>query len=86
MGIFSWIIVGGLAGWIASMLTKKNERMGVFANIIVGIMGGLVGGYVARFFGFNGMTGFNVGSLLIAILGSFIVLIVINAFTQKQKG
>lgn len=78
MGIVSWIIVGGLAGWIASMIMKKNEGMGAVANIIVGIIGGVVGGVIARFLGFNGMTGFNLGSLVIATLGSLIVLYVIN--------
>jgi uncharacterized membrane protein YeaQ/YmgE (transglycosylase-associated protein family) len=82
MGIISWIIVGGLAGWIASMIMKKNAGMGVLANIVVGIIGGIVGGFIARFFGFNGITGFNLGSLLIAIIGSCIVLYVINKLTK----
>lgn len=82
MGILSWIIVGGIAGWIASMIMKENSHMGATANIVVGIIGGILGGYIARFFGFNGMTGFNLGSLVIAIIGSCIVLFVMNLFTR----
>ena len=63
MGIISWLIIGALAGWLASMITGNNASMGALANIIVGIVGGLIGGFIMNFFGGTGITGFNIWSL-----------------------
>jgi uncharacterized membrane protein YeaQ/YmgE (transglycosylase-associated protein family) len=79
MGIISWIIIGGLAGWIASMIMKTDKSMGVGMNIVVGIIGGLIGGFVVSMFGGAGMTGFNIWSLLVAVLGSIILLAIVKA-------
>jgi uncharacterized membrane protein YeaQ/YmgE (transglycosylase-associated protein family) len=54
-----WIIFGALAGWIASIITGKNRKMGAIANIVVGIVGAFIGGYIMEFFGAAGVTGFN---------------------------
>jgi uncharacterized membrane protein YeaQ/YmgE (transglycosylase-associated protein family) len=82
MGIIAWIILGGLAGWIASMFAKTNESMGIFANIVVGIIGALIGGFVFGLFGGSGVTGFNLYSLLVAIIGAFILLSIIKFFRR----
>jgi uncharacterized membrane protein YeaQ/YmgE (transglycosylase-associated protein family) len=74
MGILSWIILGGVAGWVASMFAGTNARMGVIANIVVGIIGAFVGGFVFSFFGGAGVTGFNLYSFLVALVGAVIVL------------
>ena len=75
MGIIAWLIVGGLAGWIASMIMGKNEQMGLVANIIVGIIGAFIGGFVMNVLGGNGdMTGINIASIFVAVLGSVILL------------
>ncbi len=79
MGLISWIVIGGLAGWIASMVMDTDKSMGLMANIIVGIIGGLIGGFVVSLFGGAGMTGFNVWSLLVAVLGSVILLAIVKA-------
>ncbi len=85
MGIFSWIIVGALAGWIASMIMGKNEQMGGFANIIVGIIGALIGGFIAnRFFNLGKPDGINLYSILISVVGAVILLAIINA-VQKNR-
>jgi uncharacterized membrane protein YeaQ/YmgE (transglycosylase-associated protein family) len=78
MGLVSWIILGGLAGWIASMIMKRNESMGIFANIFVGIIGAFIGGLVMNLIGGQGITGFNIGSFLIALVGSVILLAIVN--------
>lgn len=85
MGIISWIIIGALAGWIASMLTGRNEKMGAFANIAVGIIGGFIGGFVMSIIGGQGVTGFNLWSLLVSILGSVILLAIVNAISKKKR-
>jgi uncharacterized membrane protein YeaQ/YmgE (transglycosylase-associated protein family) len=62
-GIIGWIIIGALAGWIASMITGNSKRMGAGLNILVGIIGGFVGGLVMNLLGGYGITGFNFWSL-----------------------
>ncbi len=82
MGIIAWIILGAFAGWIASMITGNNARMGAFANIIVGIIGAFIGGFVFSFFGGDGVNGFNLYSALVAIVGAVVLLLIINAFRK----
>lgn len=72
MEIILWIILGGLAGWIASVIVKS--RQGVLADIILGILGAIVGGFIMSFFGAAGVTGFNLYSLLVAILGAVVLI------------
>lgn len=84
MGLVSWIIVGALAGWIASMITGNNEKMGAGKNIIVGVLGALVGGFIMNtVFGIAGFTGFNIWSVLVSIVGAVILLLIVNAFTGR---
>jgi uncharacterized membrane protein YeaQ/YmgE (transglycosylase-associated protein family) len=74
MGILTWIIVGFLAGWIASMIMGTNAKQGFIMDIIMGIIGAFVGGFVMNLLGFAGVTGFNIYSILVAILGAIIVI------------
>jgi len=74
MGIIGWIILGGLAGWIASMIQKTDGQMGILANIVVGIVGAFIGGFVFSLFGGEGVTGFNIYSFLVALVGAVILL------------
>ncbi len=76
MGILSWIILGALAGWLASKVMKTDHNMGGIKNIIVGILGAVIGGGVMNFFNKAGVDGFNLYSLLVALLGSIILLAV----------
>ena len=79
-----WIIFGAHAGWIASIITGKNRKMGAIANIVVGIIGAFVGGYIMQFFGVQGVTGFNLPSLLVAIVGAVVLLWVVGLFTRRR--
>lgn len=83
MGILSWIIMGALAGWVASMIMGKNSSMGGIANIITGIIGAFIGGYLMRMVDGQGVTGFNLPSFLVALLGSVILLAIVNFFSKK---
>ena len=74
MGIISWIILGGLAGWIGSMIMGTDASQGVFLNIVIGIIGAMIGGLVFSFFGAAGVTGFNFYSFGVAIIGSIIAI------------
>ena len=84
MGILSWILLGALAGWVASMIMGNNASMGAIANIIVGIIGAFIGGYVMSLIGGSDVTGFNLSSFLVALLGAVILLAIINLFTKGR--
>jgi uncharacterized membrane protein YeaQ/YmgE (transglycosylase-associated protein family) len=83
MGIIAWIVLGLVAGFIASKLVNKTGE-GLAGDIILGIIGAVVGGFVARLIGFNGVTGFNLYSLLIATGGAVIALVVYHALTGRR--
>ncbi len=74
MGILLWIILGALAGWIASLIMGTDAQQGAFLNIVVGIIGAVVGGYVFQAFGQTGVTGFNIYSILVAVIGAIVLL------------
>lgn len=74
MGLLSWIILGGIAGWIATAATGVAEKRGCVFNIILGVLGSIVGGWVFEHFGHRGMTGFSGWSLLVATVGAMIFL------------
>ena len=82
MSIIVWIIIGGLAGWVAGMIMK--EQGSLVKNIIVGIVGALIGGFIMSFFGAEGFTGFNLWSFVVALLGSVVLLAIINFVTKKS--
>ncbi len=76
MGICGWIILGGLAGWVASMIAGNNSRQGLIGNIIVGIVGSFIGGAVFNHFGGVGVTGLNLYSFGVATVGAVILLFI----------
>lgn len=78
MGILLWIILGALAGWIASLIMNTDEQQGAFLNIVVGIVGAVIGGYVFQAFGQTGVTGFNLYSIIVAIVGAVLLLAVVR--------
>lgn len=79
MGIIGWMVLGGLAGWAASLIMKTDKSMGVFANVIVGIIGAMIGGFIVSLVGGSGITGFNMWSFLVALLGAVILLWIVKA-------
>ena len=81
MSIIVWIIIGGLAGWIANMIMKTDGSL--VKNIVTGIVGALIGGFVLSC-GAAGFTGFNLWSFLVALIGSIILIAVINLLTGKR--
>ena len=76
LDILLWILVGALAGWIASKIMNTDAQMGAVANIVVGILGAFIGGWAISLFGGGAdvMSGFNLGSFLTALLGAVILL------------
>lgn len=78
MGIILWIIFGGLVGWAASKIMKTDEEQGIIANIIIGIIGAIIGGWLMSWLGNSSVTGFNLYSFLIALLGAVILVSILK--------
>ncbi len=85
-GFITWIIVGALAGWIASKIMKTDEQMGALANIFVGIIGALLGGWLANaLFSIEvDPNGLSIGSILVAIGGSVVFLGVLKLLGGRK--
>ncbi len=82
MSILTWIIFGAIAGWLASIITGRNERMGCLGNIAVGIVGALLGGAIFSALGGTGVTGFNLWSFLVAVVGAVLLLVILGAIRR----
>ena len=84
-GIITWVFVGGLAGWVASMITKTDAEQGLLGNIVAGVIGGVVGGFLVGLLGGEGFTGFNIWSFLVALLGAVVVLAIWKAVRGRNR-
>jgi uncharacterized membrane protein YeaQ/YmgE (transglycosylase-associated protein family) len=85
LGCISWIIFGALAGWIASMITGRNQRQGCIMNIIVGVIGAFIGGLFYGLLTGNTLNvGWNLTALIVSILGAVVLLLVVNLFTRNR--
>jgi uncharacterized membrane protein YeaQ/YmgE (transglycosylase-associated protein family) len=82
MNVIGWIVVGGLAGWISAMLIGGRTARGCLPNILVGIAGGLVGGWIATAMRFGAVQGF-IAALVVAVFGSLLVRLVLNAMSER---
>lgn len=80
----AWIVLGGFAGWIASIITKNNARMGIIGNIIVGILGAFAGTFILSLMGVEGMTGFNFYTFLVATGGAVVLLFLFNLIRGRR--
>ena len=74
MGLLSWIIVGGLAGWLSTKIIKPKKQKGCFSGIVLGIVGAIVGGFIISLIGGEGVTGFNFYSIFVATLGAVVLI------------
>lgn len=83
MSILAWIILGLIAGFIASKLVNKQGE-GLVLDIVLGIVGAIVGGFIFNFFGHAGVTGLNLYSLLVAVLGAVVVLGIYHAVAGRS--
>jgi uncharacterized membrane protein YeaQ/YmgE (transglycosylase-associated protein family) len=89
MGLITWLIIGGLAGWAASLIMGEDKSMGLMSNIIVGIVGALLGGTLMEllrtgtFDLTNAINGFNISSFLVATLGAVVLLAILKAFKKS---
>jgi uncharacterized membrane protein YeaQ/YmgE (transglycosylase-associated protein family) len=83
MSIFAWIVLGLIAGWIGSKIVNKSGE-GFFLDIVLGVVGALVGGFLFSLFGAEGVSGLNLYSLFVAIIGSIVVLVVYHTIFGRS--
>ncbi len=87
MNIIAWLILGAIAGYLAGFLVKGDEGMGVIGHIVLGIVGALVGGFLASvLFKTNPIDGpFDISSIVVATIGAILVVIVVNMVTGRSR-
>ena len=83
MGILSWLVLGLIAGFIASKIVNHTGS-GVVMDIVLGVVGAFVGGFLFNFFGHAGVTGFNIYSAIVAIIGAVVVLFLYHAVAGRR--
>jgi uncharacterized membrane protein YeaQ/YmgE (transglycosylase-associated protein family) len=74
VNILLWALLGLVAGWIASVIMKTNDRQGWLMDVILGVLGGIVGGLVMNMIGYTGVTGFNIYSLIVSVIGAVVLI------------
>ncbi len=83
MSIIGWLLLGLIAGFIGSKLVNKSGE-GVILDIVLGIVGAMVGGFLFTSFGAAGVTGFNIYSMLVAVIGAVVVLVIYHAIFGRR--
>ncbi|HET8818465.1 MAG TPA: GlsB/YeaQ/YmgE family stress response membrane protein [Xanthomonadaceae bacterium] len=86
MDFIIWLIVGGIIGWIASLIMKTDAQQGILLNVVVGIIGAFIGGWLIAPFigGSTGAGGFDLMGLIAALIGAIILLAIVNLFRRGR--
>jgi uncharacterized membrane protein YeaQ/YmgE (transglycosylase-associated protein family) len=84
MGILAWIVFGLIAGFLAKFLMPGKAPGGIIATIVLGIVGAVVGGYIGTLLGFGEISGFNLGSMALAVGGGVVVLFLYGLVTRRH--
>jgi len=83
MSIIAWLVVGLIAGWIGSMIVNRGGE-GPLLDIVLGIVGAFVGGFVFNLLGHTGVNGINFYSIFVAVIGSIVVLVIYHALFRRR--
>jgi len=83
MHILLWLLFGAIVGWLASIVMKKNHRMGLIANIIVGLIGSALGIWLFELAGFGSINSFTLAGFLVSIGGAALLIAIISALTRR---
>ena len=78
MSILVWIVFGALAGWVGSMIMGTSGQQGLIIDIVVGIIGASLGGYIMHYLGKGGVSGFNLYSFMVAVIGAVVLLAIVK--------
>lgn len=85
LGWIAWIVIGGLAGWIGSKIMKTDAQMGLFLNIVVGIIGGFLGGWILTLLGFDVAGGGWIFSFITCLIGACILLFIVKLIFGRKS-
>ena len=83
MGWLTWLVVGAVAGWLASLVMKTNRQQGLLMDIVVGSVGAIIGGFLFNQFGSAGITGFNIWSVFVAVVGAVVLLALVRLLSRQ---
>lgn len=83
MGFISWILLGAVAGRLAAIIMGKHGKMSLMTNIIIGVIGSSIGGFLFSIIGLHGATGFNLYSIFVSVIGAVALLYIANLITKK---
>lgn len=83
MSIIAWLVIGLVAGWIGSMIVNRRGE-GLIMDIVLGVIGAFVGGFLFHLFGHAGVSGINLYSLFVAVVGSVVVLVAYHAIARRR--
>ena len=86
MNIIIWLIVGGIIGWLASLVMRTDGQQGILLNVVVGIVGAFIGGLIGPAIGLGGgiNSGISIMSVLVSLLGAIILLAIVNLFRRGR--
>jgi uncharacterized membrane protein YeaQ/YmgE (transglycosylase-associated protein family) len=86
MSLILWLIVGGIVGWLASMIMKTDGQQGILLNVVVGIVGAFIGGWlISPLVGMGTINqGFSIGSVVVSLIGAIILLAIVNLFHRGR--
>jgi uncharacterized membrane protein YeaQ/YmgE (transglycosylase-associated protein family) len=84
MGWLAWLIVGAVSGWLASIVMRTNAEQGLLLDIVVGIIGAFIGGFLFNLIGAPGVTGFNIWSVFVSFVGAVVLLALLRLFTGRR--
>lgn len=86
MNLIVWLVVGGIVGWLASIVMKRDAQQGIILNVIVGIVGALLAGWlISPLVGVGTInSGLSIGSFLVSLLGAVVLLAIVNLFTRGR--
>ncbi|MEI8305843.1 MAG: GlsB/YeaQ/YmgE family stress response membrane protein [Chloroflexales bacterium] len=86
MGPIAWVVFGGLAGWVASLIAGTSHRQGCLLNVVIGIVGAIIGGAVMQFFTGESISFqlFSLNSFVVAVIGALILLALVNAAQRRR--
>ncbi|MDQ6766324.1 MAG: GlsB/YeaQ/YmgE family stress response membrane protein [Candidatus Eremiobacteraeota bacterium] len=84
MGIISWIVVGIIAGFLAKVVMKGEGPGGILGDLVIGVVGAILGGWIWNFFGHVGATGINLPSIIVAFVGALILLFILRSIGGRR--
>ena len=85
MGIIAWIVLGLIAGGLAKLIMPGRDPGGIIVTMLIGIAGALIGGFVFSLFGGDGVTGLNLGSIIVAVVGALILLALYRMIAGRRR-